>query len=534
MFTYTVQCTGAGGTAQQTVTLSVSAPTVPSVTITVNPSSATLGAPAVLTWSTTSATSCTANGNWTGVQNTSGSTSVTPLQPGSYTYGLSCSGPAGSGSGSATLTEAFDWSVTAQVSVPLPVPQPPSSSLSGRLSKVNSYEYMVANTPGTSGINQAIGASSADLVILNVCAQDPPIDRVVADPTGTKLIFGYFDIGEALACGEPQLFSGTTPSWFGNANPGFAGLYTVQYWNPAWLTAMQANIDHNMAEGVDGIFLDVMTADEEWSAGNIEGNPVYANATAALATLLGEIRSYITTKYPGKTVYLIGNKPENIALDYPSSLQNLDGVFNEYVYYPQSLSNGAVSNFIGTTFAPTLAAKFAPLYAAANLPVFGNDYPTPLNNAVNDLLSLNFYQSLGWIASVTTPVQNDAIFTTGPFMFTATAASPSVTGTSGYVNYLSGGIAPNAALTGGNQGDVFLGGPGQNTITGGSGNDTIYAHPVYAGYKGRLVVALAAQNKGTASATPSVAVSVNGTSVIPATPITAPYDTSMQVFVANV
>jgi hypothetical protein len=102
------------------------------------------------------------------------------------------------------------------------------------------------------------------------------------------------------------------------------------------------------------------------------------------------------------------------------------------------------------------------------------------------------------------------------------------------MNYLSGGIAPSATLTGGNQGDTFIGGPGQNTITGGAGNDTIYAHPEYAGYKGRLIVALSAQNNGSVTAAPTVAIAVGGMPLIPATPVTAPYHTSVQVFSANV
>ena len=118
-------------------------------------------------------------------------------------------------------------------------------------------------------------------------------------------------------------------------------------------------------------------------------------------------------------------------------------------------------------------------------------------------------------------------------MFTATPANPSVTGTTDFINLLSGGIAVNATLTGGDRGDTFIGGPGQNTITGGAGNDTIYAHPAYARYKDCLIVALSAQNNGSVAALPTVAISVNGTTIFPATPITAPYNTSVQVFSVN-
>jgi endo-alpha-1,4-polygalactosaminidase (GH114 family) len=465
---------------------------------------------------------------------TSGSTNVAPQLPGSYIYGLSCIGPRGSASGSATLSAAFETSVATQAGVPLPAPEVPNSALSGALSKVQSFELMVGNTPGTSGINQAIGASTADVVFLNLCSTDPPIDRAVADPTGTKLLFGYVDIGEAFACAEPQLFTGTLPTWFGNINPGYAGLYTVQYWNPAWETALDAQIDRNMADGLDGIFIDLLTADEEWSADNGENNPVYANATSALATLLGKVRTYIKTNYPGKTVYLVGNNPHNIALQYPASLTNLDGIFNEYSFFTTSASNGTVEQTLGPNYAAQVASTYAPAYATAHVPVFGNDYPSPVGDLAEDLQSMNFYMSLGWVSSVQTPVRSDSILSSGPFMFTATPNNPSVTGTSGFINLLSGGVAADATLTGGDQGDTFVGGPGRNTITGGGGNDTIYAHPVYAGYKGRLIVTLSSENKGSVTAAPTVAISVNGKTLFAATPITAPYNTNVQVFSVNV
>ena len=86
----------------------------------------------------------------------------------------------------AAASKSFQTSITTQVAVPLPVPQAPNPALTGRLSKVRSFENVVANTPGTSGINQAIGESTADLVFLNFCSDDPPIDRAVADPSGAS------------------------------------------------------------------------------------------------------------------------------------------------------------------------------------------------------------------------------------------------------------------------------------------------------------------------------------------------------------
>ncbi len=529
-FTYTVRCTGAGGSAEQAVSLDV--PPVPTVSLQVSPSSGVLGQTATLSWMSTNATTCTASGTWSGAQATSGSQSVTPLIPGALTYGMSCSGAGGSAGTSATLTEVPAVSMVTQSTIPLPAPIMPSSALSGPLSKVRSFEYVIAANQRTSAIDAAIAGSAADLVILGGGAYDIALNRAAADPNGTKLIFGYLDVAEAAAYWEPQLFAGSSlPSWFGNQNPGFPGLYTVQYWNLNWEPALFPIVDELVADGFDGIFLDVLSADNQWSAGNPEGNTVYPNATSALTTLVNDIRAHIRSTFPGKTVYLIGNNPRNIAMQTPSVLTNLDAVFNEVAYFRQSASSGSTSSFLGNANAGQIAGRLASLYGGANLPIFGNDYPSPLSDTATVLLSFDLYSDLGWIPSVTSARQTDAIFTTGPFMFMATPTNPAVSGKPGFINYLAGGVATTATLTGADQGDFFVGGPGQNTIVGGPGNDTIYAHPAHAAYKGLLTFSLSSTIKGGAT-TPSVAIAINGQTAIPATPVTASYGTSTQVISA--
>lgn len=70
-------------------------PMAPTVTFSVAPTTITVGQSATLTWSTTSASSCTASGGWTGTQATSGTQSVTPTGARNVTYTLSCTAPTG-------------------------------------------------------------------------------------------------------------------------------------------------------------------------------------------------------------------------------------------------------------------------------------------------------------------------------------------------------------------------------------------------------------------------------------------------------
>jgi hypothetical protein len=105
--TYTLACTGPGGSASASATLTVNATTpAPTVAIAVNPTSITVGQSAILTWSSTDATACTASGAWSGAEGTAGSLSLTPTDPGVVTYTLDCTGAGGLASASASLTVA--------------------------------------------------------------------------------------------------------------------------------------------------------------------------------------------------------------------------------------------------------------------------------------------------------------------------------------------------------------------------------------------------------------------------------------------
>ena len=101
--TYTLTCSGSGGSAQGSATLTVTA-AAPSVTISLNPTSVTLGQSAALTWSTANATACTASGAWSGTQALNGTQSETPTATGNSTYTLTCTGAGGSANASAALT----------------------------------------------------------------------------------------------------------------------------------------------------------------------------------------------------------------------------------------------------------------------------------------------------------------------------------------------------------------------------------------------------------------------------------------------
>ena len=75
-----------------------------SPSISVSPTTITVGSSATLTWNAVNLSGCTASGSWSGSEGVSGTQSVAPTAVGTDTYTLTCTGSGGSVSSSATLT----------------------------------------------------------------------------------------------------------------------------------------------------------------------------------------------------------------------------------------------------------------------------------------------------------------------------------------------------------------------------------------------------------------------------------------------
>jgi hypothetical protein len=95
-YTYDLHCTEG---AQDAVGEVVVTDTVPSVSLSANPTNLSVGQPTTLTWTASNAASCTASSNgasdgWTGTKTTSGTAAITESTVGLITYTLTCtSGP---------------------------------------------------------------------------------------------------------------------------------------------------------------------------------------------------------------------------------------------------------------------------------------------------------------------------------------------------------------------------------------------------------------------------------------------------------
>jgi hypothetical protein len=118
--TYTLGCSGGDGSVTKTVTVTVG----PALSLTANPTNVSYDGDSTLSWSSHNASSCTASGNWSGSESTSGSEVVHLTADASYS--LTCTGPGGSTSQTVTITTA-----------PAPPPAPPSIEMSAKPASVS-------------------------------------------------------------------------------------------------------------------------------------------------------------------------------------------------------------------------------------------------------------------------------------------------------------------------------------------------------------------------------------------------------------
>jgi hypothetical protein len=97
--TYDITCIGDGGSASDSVTVTVNQPPVanePTVNLTASPSIVRRGGTITLSWTSTDASSCSVSGDWSGAIPIAGSQSIVINSP--ITLTLTCSGDGGSAS----------------------------------------------------------------------------------------------------------------------------------------------------------------------------------------------------------------------------------------------------------------------------------------------------------------------------------------------------------------------------------------------------------------------------------------------------
>jgi len=92
--TFTLTCSGTGGSVNETVNVTVAAP-LPTLSFTASPGAVNTNGSATLSWAGTDVTSCTASGDWSGNKAAAGAETINAIAADSQ-FTLTCSGTGGS------------------------------------------------------------------------------------------------------------------------------------------------------------------------------------------------------------------------------------------------------------------------------------------------------------------------------------------------------------------------------------------------------------------------------------------------------
>lgn len=263
---FTLTCTGPGGSASDSVSVSVGAQPqpLPTVNLSANPTFVNYNGTSTLSWNSTNATSCNANGGsngWAGYKNTSGNFNTGNLTN-TTTYTITCTGAGGSATDTVTVsvgnqptpaptvnlsanptfvsyngTTTLNWNITNATSCTATGGWSGSKNANGGSQSIGNLTNTTTFTLTCNGA----GGSASDSVTVSVGAQpqNPPVITLSASPSSvsyngsTTLTWSVTNATYCAANSTPATsWSGTQNANSGSkvvnnltANPTYFNLY---------------------------------------------------------------------------------------------------------------------------------------------------------------------------------------------------------------------------------------------------------------------------------------------------------------------
>ncbi|MEO1574663.1 MAG: hypothetical protein AAFU65_06845, partial [Pseudomonadota bacterium] len=273
--TFTIACTGPGGTTQQSASVTVDTAPAPVVSLTATPDTVDFNGASSLSWSTTNATSCTASGDWSGARPVNGSVTVGPLTANS-TYTLTCAGNGQNASDTATITvnapaptlnfsaqpdalpfngtTTLNWTATDATSCTAfgdwSGARPTSGTESlGPLTADASFRLVCSGPGGSVDITRDVSVAAPSAPSLSLQAADD----AVASGGSTTLTWSAADVDSCVASGA---WSGARPL-AGNESVGpitSASTYTLSCTGPGG--DIDRSVTVNVAQNAPSVSLD--------------------------------------------------------------------------------------------------------------------------------------------------------------------------------------------------------------------------------------------------------------------------------------
>ena len=161
------------------------------------------------------------------------------------------------------------------------------------ISGVTSWAYQLQDI----SIAEIVGNTTFDLIVMDYSANggesgEWAAAEIAQIKSSGKLPVAYISIGEAenyRFYWDPD-WDTNPPVWLGPENPDWAGNFKVRFWNPDWQAFIFQWLDRLIAQGFDGVYMDIIDAYYFWS----EELPENPQADGDMANFVIAIRDHLT------------------------------------------------------------------------------------------------------------------------------------------------------------------------------------------------------------------------------------------------
>lgn len=147
---------------------------------------------------------------------------------------------------------------------------------------------------------------------------------------GKRLVLAYLSIGEAEDYRPywKNAWKQKPPAWLGPENPQWKGNFKVRFWDPDWqaliLGAAETPLERIVADGYDGVYLDIIDAFEFWEERGVK------DARTRMVAWVRKIAGQARQKQPGFLVVPQNGEALAREKDY---LDLIDAIGREDLYF---------------------------------------------------------------------------------------------------------------------------------------------------------------------------------------------------------
>jgi cysteinyl-tRNA synthetase, unknown class len=236
----------------------------------------------------------------------------------------------------------------------------PAADLSG----INDFAYQLQGYPADLS---DLKNNSFDLIVMDYSSDgsgagefsSTDISSIrTSGPCGGKIVVAYLSIGEAedyrfywdnsWVDNHGRPVPGVAPSWLGPVDPDWPGNYKVRYWDPNWQQVVFSYIDRIIAQGFDGIYLDIVDGFEFWGPHENGGNDERRDSAKLMVDFVESIANYARVTKGVTDFIVIPQNGANIIADYsyPDSADPVaEAALQKSRYFPLINAIGAEDTY---------------------------------------------------------------------------------------------------------------------------------------------------------------------------------------------